>query len=78
MIFKIKKFCINNGFNEIFAKARRKGFIYKESWDCVNEINLYPKSVCILAAYLEKYLTAKGGVSDFAMNYKLDRKQNSI
>lgn len=68
-IFKIKKFCINNGFNEIFAKARRKGFTYKESWDCVNEINLYPKSVCILAAYLEKYLTAKGGVSDFAMNY---------
>jgi hypothetical protein len=56
--FKLDEFIVKNGFNSCDAKARRKGFTYKEAADTANELNLNPKTHIIHAAFkADQYLT---------------------
>ena len=66
--FEIMRFCINNGFHLIIDKTRRGGFSYIMASDSANNINLYPKKVCINVAADKKYLIKTGGLTDFAIN----------
>lgn len=75
--FKIDYFIIQNGFNACDAKARRKGFTYKEASDSANEINLNPKTNIIHAAYkVEDYLTDANKLT-FITKENLDWYENN-
>lgn len=63
--FKIKEFCMLNGFHLINAKTRRGGFSYMEATGSANYINLNRKRNIIHAAIDSKFLTQSGGLSDF-------------
>lgn len=65
--FACKEFAILNGFHLIIDKTRRGGFSYIMAADSANEINLSPNKVCIHVAVDKKFLTAKGGLTDFTI-----------
>ena len=60
---KIKLEHLVGGKNLCVAKARRKGFSYKNSWIATNVYNTIKNSVSIIAAYEKKYLYPKGTMS---------------
>lgn len=61
---KLDEFILRNAFNACDAKARRKGFTFKESNDSAHEFNLNPNTYIIHAAFdSDKYLTRKGALT---------------
>ena len=64
----ILDFARRNGFNLLIDKTRRGGFSYIMAADSANKINLQPHKTVIHTAIDKKYLTKKGGLSDFTMN----------
>ena len=65
--FACMEFAILNGFHLLIDKTRRGGFSYIMASDSANEINLSPNKVCIHVAVDKKFLTAKGGLTDFTI-----------
>lgn len=66
--FHIMDFCQRNGFHLMIDKTRRGGFSYIMAADSANDINLRPNKVEIHVAIDKKYLTVKGGLTDFTLN----------
>ena len=66
--FHILEFVQRNGFHLIIDKTRRGGFSYIMAADSANTINLRSRKVAIHVAADKKYLTAKGGLTDFTIN----------
>ena len=66
--FHIMEFAQRNGFHLIIDKTRRGGFSYIMAADSANDINLRPNKVEIHVAIDKKYLTIKGGLTDFTLN----------
>ena len=64
----IKEFAQRNGFHLLIDKTRRGGFSYIEASDTANEINLSPRKTAIHVAADKKYLTKKGGLTDFTLD----------
>lgn len=67
-VWHVKDFARRNGFHLIIDKTRRGGFSYMMASESSNLANLYPRKTVIHVAYDKKYLTAKGGLTDFAIN----------
>lgn len=65
--FACMEFAILNGFHLLIDKTRRGGFSYIMAADSANEINLSPNKVCIHVAVDKKFLTARGGLTDFTI-----------
>lgn len=65
--FAIMDFAVNNGFHLIIDKTRRGGFSYIMAADSANDINNAPKKTVIHVAIDSKYLTKKGGLTDFTI-----------
>lgn len=65
--FAIIEFAELNGFHLLIDKTRRGGFSYIMASHSANKINLQPNKVCIHVAADSKYLTAKGGLTDFTL-----------
>ena len=65
--FAIIEFCELNGFHLLIDKTRRGGFSYIMSAHSANRINLQPNKVCIHVAADSKYLTKRGGLTDFSI-----------
>ena len=65
--FAIIEFCELNGLHLLIDKTRRGGFSYIMASHSANKINLQPNKVCIHVAADSKYLTAKGGLTDFTL-----------
>lgn len=63
----VMEFCELNGFHLLIDKTRRGGFSYIMASDSANDINLQPSKVVIHVAADKKYLTAKGGLTDFTI-----------
>ena len=66
--FHVIEFARNNGFHILIDKTRRGGFSYIMAGNAANKINLYPHKVVINVANDSKYLTQRGGLTDFATN----------
>lgn len=62
------EFAENNGFHIIIVKTRRGGFSYLMAARGANRVNLRKHTVFINVAADSKYLTQKGGLTDFATN----------
>lgn len=63
----VMEFCELNGFHLLIDKTRRGGFSYIMASDSANDINLQPSKVAIHVAADKKYLTARGGLTDFTI-----------
>ena len=66
--FHCIEFARNNGFHMLIDKTRRGGFSYMMASNSANAVNLYPNKVVINVAVDSKYLTQRGGLTDFALN----------
>lgn len=66
--FHIMEFAKRNGFHLIIDKTRRGGFSYIMAADTANDMNLYPRKAQIHVAIDKKYLTVKGGLTDFTID----------
>lgn len=66
--FHIKEFGRRNNLDRVSAKARRKGFTYKEAWDTADQLNLFPDVSIIHAAYNIDYLTKDDALTNFTLN----------
>lgn len=66
--FHILEFAENNGYHVIIDKTRRGGFSYINASTCANRINAYSRKVAINVAVDKKYLTQRGGLTNFAIN----------
>lgn len=64
--FHAMEFAKNNGFHFLIDKTRRGGFSYIMASDSANTVNLQSRKVVIHVAADSKYLTQKGGLTDFA------------
>lgn len=64
----VLEFAENNGFHIIIVKTRRGGFSYLMAARAANRVNLRKHTVFINVAADSKYLTQKGGLTDFATN----------
>lgn len=60
------EFAEANGFHMIIVKTRRGGFSYLMAGRAANRVNLRKHTVFINVAADSKYLTQKGGLTDFA------------
>ena len=67
-VWHVKEFAKRNGFHLIIDKTRRGGFSYMMAAESSNIINLNPRKTVIHVAIDKKYLTKKGGLTDFAIN----------
>ena len=67
-IFHIMEFAENNGFHLLIDKTRRGGFSYIMASDSANAVNLNSRKVIIHVAVDNKYLTMRGGLTDFSLN----------
>jgi len=65
--FAVMEFAVLNGKNLIIDKTRRGGFSYIMASDSANDVNLNPHKTDIHVAIDKKYLTKKGGLTDFAI-----------
>ena len=63
----VMEFAKNNGFHLIIDKTRRGGFSYIMASDSANTLNCNSRKVVIHVAVDSKYLTDRGGLSDFAI-----------
>ena len=66
--FMVMDFAVRNGFHLIIDKTRRGGFSYIMASDSANDVNLNHHKTVIHVAADKKYLTAKGGLTDFTLN----------
>lgn len=66
--FKVMQFSSYNDKNNVWAKARRKGYSYKGGSDAANKLNLIPGTKIHNIAYDIGYLTDSGGLSVMAKN----------
>lgn len=66
--FHVLEFAENNGFHVIIDKTRRGGFSYINASTAANRVNSYPRKVVINVAIDKKYLTQRGGLTNFAIN----------
>ena len=66
--FHVMEFVKNNGFHLIIDKTRRGGFSYIMASDSANTVNCNSRKVVIHVAADSKYLTDRGGLSDFAIS----------
>lgn len=66
--FACMDFAKRNGFHFLIDKTRRGGFSYIMASKSSNTLNLQPRKVVIHVAADKKYLTATGGLTDFAIN----------
>lgn len=64
----IVEFAEKNGFHLLIDKTRRGGFSYMMASDSSNRVNCQSRKVVIHVAADKKYLTATGGLTDFAVN----------
>lgn len=64
----VLQFAKDNGFHIIIVKTRRGGFSYMMAARASNAINLRKHKVFINVAADKKYLTKKGGLTDFAVS----------
>lgn len=64
----VLEFAKNNGFHLIIVKTRRGGFSYMMAARAANAVNLKKHKTFINVAADKKYLTKKGGLTDFAIN----------
>ena len=62
------EFVKNNGFHLIIDKTRRGGFSYIMASDSANTVNCNSRKVVIHVAADSKYLTDRGGLTDFAIS----------
>lgn len=67
-VFHIIEFAKNNGFHLLIDKTRRGGFSYMMASDSANTINTQSRKVVIHVAADKKYLTQRGGLTDFSIN----------
>lgn len=58
----------DEGFHMIVAKARRKGFSYKNAWVVANRYNTERNSISLIGAFEKKYLYPEGTMA-MASNY---------
>ena len=65
--FHIMEFAQRNAMHLIIDKTRRGGFSYIMAADSANDINLLPNKTVIHVAVDKKYLTKKGGLTDFTI-----------
>ena len=65
--FAIIEFVELNGLHLLIDKTRRGGFSYIMASHSANKINLQPNKVCIHVAADSKYLTKRGGLTDFTI-----------
>ena len=65
--FAIIEFCELNGLHLLIDKTRRGGFSYIMASHSANKINLQPNKVAIHVAADSKYLTKRGGLTDFTI-----------
>ena len=61
--FKVDEFCVLNDFDITKAKARRKGYSYKEGSKGSNRANLYPNSKLLYLAHKIEFLTDDGAIT---------------
>lgn len=66
--FHVMEFAKNNGFHLIIDKTRRGGFSYIMASDSANTVNCNSRKVVIHVAADSKYLTDRGGLTDFAIS----------
>ena len=66
--FHVMEFAENNGFHLIIDKTRRGGFSYIMASDSANTVNCNSRKVVIHVAADSKYLTDRGGLTDFAIS----------
>lgn len=66
--FHIMEFAELNGFHLLIDKTRRGGFSYMMAADSANTINCESRKVVIHVAADSKYLTQRGGLTDFTVN----------
>lgn len=66
--FHIREFAKINGFHLIIDKTRRGGFSYMMASTSANTVNAFSRKVVIHVAADSKYLTQRGGLTDFAIN----------
>ena len=66
--FHVMEFAKNNGFHLIIDKTRRGGFSYIMASDSANIVNGRSRKVVIHVAADSKYLTDRGGLTDFAIS----------
>ena len=71
-------FAKRNGFHLIIDKTRRGGFSYMMAAKTANTLNLRPRKVVIHVAADKKFLTATGGLTDFAINNLRFYETNSL
>lgn len=64
----VLQFAKDNGFHIIIVKTRRGGFSYMMAARASNAVNLRKHKVFINVAADKKYLTKKGGLTDFAVS----------
>lgn len=67
-VHHIMEFAEKNGFNLLIDKTRRGGFSYMMAADSSNTVNNEPRKVVIHVANDSKYLTMRGGLTDFTIN----------
>lgn len=67
--FRAKEFGRKIGKNIVVAKARRKGFSYKNAFCCANRYDLFPNSTCVIGAFDSQYLIKGDGTMIMAKNY---------
>ena len=67
-MYHVLEFAKNNGFHILIDKTRRGGFSYMMASTSANAVNAQPRKVVINVAADKKYLTATGGLTDFAIN----------
>ena len=66
--FHVMEFAEKNGFHLIIDKTRRGGFSYIMASDSANTVNCNSRKVVIHVAADSKYLTDRGGLTDFAIS----------
>jgi hypothetical protein len=69
MYWILAEFCKMYGLSDAVLKARRKGLTYLGAWDVFDEIDLYPRTKCLLIAHLSEYLTSSNGLMKFIKDY---------
>lgn len=57
---KIRPDCLRGGKHIAVAKARRKGYSYKNGWIVANQYNFEPHSTAVVGAYDKAYLYPEG------------------
>jgi len=69
LYFRKLKEAQSKGLHLCIAKARRKGFSYKNGWVAANTYNTVKNSMVILGAFEKKFLFGGAGITKMAKDY---------